>query len=145
MRKFCASLNLRRTARVVTRVYDRALRAAGVSATQLPLLAAINAGVDSSIGCLAEDLDLERSTVSRELDVLKRRGLIATEAGADRRATKLALTPLGHKTLAKAYQGWERAHESITSEYGEENFEKLLAQTRRLGQSVAGLSKRGRK
>lgn len=142
MRKFCASLNLRMTARAVTRIYDRALRPLGVTSTQLPLLAAINAGVNASINCLAQDLDLERSTVSRELDVLKRRGLVVAEAALDRRATKLTLTPLGNKTLAAGFRGWQRAHESITREYGEEDFEQLLHHARRLRQHASEIGKR---
>ena len=78
MRRFCASVNFRRAARVVTRHYDAALRTAGITATQLPLLAAIGTGTNASITMLADALDLERSTVSRELDALYRRGLIAT-------------------------------------------------------------------
>ena len=139
MRKFCASANLRRTARVVTRHYDQALRAAGVTATQLPLLAAINAGVTTSISSLAEELDLERSTISRELDGLKRLGLIDTATGADKRAKGLMLTPRGHKTLSAAFAAWQSAHEAITTEYGNEDFESLLAQTRKLGQAVKKL------
>jgi DNA-binding MarR family transcriptional regulator len=143
MSRFCASANLRRTARVVTRHYDRALRAAGVTATQLPLLAAINAGVTTSISSLAEELDLERSTISRELDGLKRLGLIDTATGTeDKRATKLMLTPRGHKTLSAAFEAWQRAHEAITSEYGGDEFESLLTQTRKLGQTVKGLPRK---
>src|SRR5881394_544021 len=109
MRRFCASVNFRRTARVVTRHYDAALRAAGITATQLPLLAAISSGTNTSITALAQTLDLERSTISRELDHLIRLGLIVTASGTDRRATALQLTPRGKRTLATAYRAWQRA------------------------------------
>lgn len=139
MKKYCASLNLRRAARVVTRHYDQALRAAGITATQLPLLAAINAGVSLSISALAKELDLERSTVSRELDVLERRSLIKSSEGADKRATVLALTPRGHKTLAAAFAAWQEAHDAVTRAYGSDAFDALLVQTKTLGQTVKGL------
>jgi DNA-binding MarR family transcriptional regulator len=143
MRRFCASVNFRRAARVVTRHYDAALRAAGITATQLPLLAAISSGTNTSITALAATLDLERSTISREIDHLERRGLIATVGStADRRATALELTPRGRRTLSTAYRAWQRAHDAILGAYGQKRFETLLEQTRELGKSVKALGKR---
>jgi DNA-binding MarR family transcriptional regulator len=141
MKKFCASLNLRRAARVITRHYDAALESAGVTATQLPLLAAISAGVSASISALAEELDLERSTVSRELDVLGRRGLLQFTTGSDQRVTALKLTARGHKTLAAAFDAWQEAHEAIRSAYGADAFETYLAETRKLGRMVNAMGK----
>jgi len=60
MAKYCASSNLRRVARAVSRHYDRDLASAGVTSTQLPVLAAISAGYNGAIVALAEALDLER-------------------------------------------------------------------------------------
>ena len=142
MKKFCASLNLRRAARVITRHYDAALESAGVTATQLPLLAAINAGVNASISALAEELDLERSTVSRELDVLGRRGLLQFTSGpGDQRVTALKLTARGHKTLAAAFDAWQEAHDAIRTAYGAAAFETYLAETRKLGRLVNAMAK----
>ena len=143
MRKYCGSMNLLRAARVVTRHYDRELRdAAGITATQLPLLAAINAGASASIRSLADDLDLERSTVSRELAGLKRLGLITTSSGTDKRATVLALTPRGHKTLSAAFDAWQRAHAAIADEYGEDELDEYLSETRQFARTVKSLSPR---
>ncbi len=142
MRRLCASVNFRRAARVVTRHYDAALRGAGVTATQLPLLAAISAGTNSSIRALAETLDLERSTISRELDTLERDGLVATAAAADRRVTALKLTARGQRALAAAYRAWQRAHDQIEDAYGQQKLESLLEQTRELGRSVKALGEK---
>jgi DNA-binding MarR family transcriptional regulator len=142
MRHLCASVNFRRAARVVTRHYDAALAKSGITATQLPLLAAISAGTNTSITALAQTLDLERSTISRELDVLERRGLIATTGSAsDRRATALKLTPRGQRTLATAHRAWQRAHEAIVKAVGRKSYESLLAETRELGRRVKALSR----
>ena len=93
MAKYCASSNLRRVARAVGRHYDRDLRTAGVTSTQLPVLAAINAGFNGSISALAASLDLERSTVSRELAILVRRGLVTMETAGDKRVSSLQRSP----------------------------------------------------
>jgi DNA-binding MarR family transcriptional regulator len=144
MRRFCASANFRRAARVLTRHYDAALRTAGVTATQLPLLAAIGSGTNASIAVLAETVDLERSTVSRELDTLQRLGLIATESGADRRVTALKLTARGERVLKAAHRAWQGAHDAIIKAYGRQPYETLLASTRELGRQVKALAKSSR-
>ena len=65
MGAFCASHNLRRAARLVTRHYDRALRPVGITAAQMPILAAISTGTGVSITALSNALDIEASSLSR--------------------------------------------------------------------------------
>ena len=142
MGRFCASANFRRAARVITRHYEKELRGAGVSATQLPLLAAINAGINTSIAALADALDLERSTISRELAILERHALIAVEEGNDKRTRVLKLTPRGHKMLAAAFRAWKRAHAAIVGAYGDQPYELLLTQVKSLGRAVQAIPSR---
>lgn len=139
MARSCASANFRRAARVVTRHYDRALKSSGITATQLPLLAAINAGFGGSIREIAEAVDLERTTISRELEALQRCGLVVTAAAKDSRATAFELTPLGQRTLSSAFRAWKRAHDAIVGAYGGHAFDKLLTQIRDFGQKVNSL------
>ena len=139
MAKYCASINLRNAARAVTRHYDRGLRAAGVTAVQLPLLAAISYGANTSIAALAAALDLERSTISRDLETLVRRGYVKREATGDKRATALRLTPKGHAVLAKAFEAWSRAHDAVISAFGEAELQSLLTRMRRLGRLVSAV------
>ena len=133
MAKYCASSNLRRVARIVSRHYERELRTAGVTSTQLPILAAISSGSGASIGVLAEALDLERSTVSRDVATLVRRSLVDAESGNDRRVTTLQLTEEGHRVLAVALLAWKRAHEALLQRYGIGAYEDLLSAAKRLG------------
>jgi len=137
MAKYCASINLRNAARAVTRHYDRGLRTAGVTAVQLPLLAAISYGANASIAALAAALDLERSTISRDLEVLVRRGYVKRAAGGDKRATALELTPKGHAVLSKAFEAWNLAHDAVVSAFGEAELQSLLTRMRRLGRLVS--------
>ena len=138
MRQYCASSNLRRAARTVTAHYDKALRKVGITATQLPILATINAQPNLSITALAKALDLERSTVSRELAHLKQRRLVASGATDDRRAHALELTPRGHATLASAFRAWKAAHRELLSEYGDA-FDDILDRVRTLRRAAARL------
>ncbi len=137
MAKYCASINLRNAARAVTRHYDRSLSAVGITAVQLPLLAAISYGANTSIAALAEALDLERSTISRDLEGLVRRGLVKRETSGDKRVTALQLTPKGHAALSKAFEAWNRAHDAVINLFGEAELQSLLTRMRRLGRLVS--------
>lgn len=145
MAKYCASSNLRRIARIVSRHYERELRTAGVTTTQMPILAAISAGAGASIGTLAEALDLERSTVSRDVSTLVRRKLVVLEAGEDRRVTTLQLTEEGHRVLVEALAAWRRAHNAMLRRFGEDAYEDLLDAANRLGSSVDDNRQRARR
>jgi DNA-binding MarR family transcriptional regulator len=147
MARTCGSANLRHAARVVTSHYDRALKPTGITATQLPLLAAIhNGSSSSSISSLAETLHLERTTVSRELSGLCRRKLVATATGTeDRRTTTLHLTAAGERALSEAFVAWRRAHKAVVAAYGDDAFRKLLENMRQLGTAVKKLAARPRR
>lgn len=136
MARSCASSNLRRVARIVSRHYERELRTAGVTTTQLPILAAISVGAGSSIGTLAAALDLERSTVSRDVATLVRRNLVAPEHGTDRRVTTLELTEEGHDVLADALEAWKRAHAALLHRFGADAYQDLLDAANRLGKAT---------
>lgn len=142
MNAFCASHNLRRAARLVTRHYDRALRPVGITAAQMPILSAISAGNGKSIVALSHALDIEASSLSRDLALLQKKGLVRYTATGDRRARALQLTPRGHRTLVNAFKAWNRAHNDLLEHIGENTFETMLRQTKRVGKAVKSMSKR---
>jgi DNA-binding MarR family transcriptional regulator len=139
MRAFCASANLRRAARLVTRHYDRALKPIGVTAAQLPILSAISAGAGDSITELSTTLDIEASGLSRDLALLQKKGLVRLTTGEDRRSRKLELTAAGHRTIVRAFKAWKRAHAQLLTVVGESDFQKMLDQTKRMGRAVKTL------
>ena len=61
----CACLNFRKTARALTQLYDAGLQSSGIRATQFTLLVGIAKCEPVPIGCLAEVLILDRTTLSR--------------------------------------------------------------------------------
>jgi DNA-binding MarR family transcriptional regulator len=113
MRRLCLSLNLRRTERTVTRHYDEYLAPTGLTAAQFPILAVIATLETPTFRLLAEELDLERSTLSRNLALLESKGLVAIEPSSGRRAGRLSLTRKGLVALRRAYDCWREAHEAL--------------------------------
>src|SRR5215470_15477484 len=68
----CACTRVRTAARLMTRVYDEALRPAGLNASQLAILSAVDLGEATSIAELSKRLAMDRSTLSRNLRPLER-------------------------------------------------------------------------
>lgn len=113
MWRTCLSANLRKTERMVTRHYDAYLADAGVSAVQLPILAMIASAPDPSFRTLSENLDLDRSTLSRNLAVLRERGLLDIGPSSGPKAGAITLTRDGETTLARAHKAWQKAHRAL--------------------------------
>src|SRR5712692_8766939 len=70
----CAVMNFRQMARAVTAHYDAQLRPAGLRATQLNLLMAIESEAATTVTDLAEILAMDRTTLTRNLKLLRDRG-----------------------------------------------------------------------
>jgi DNA-binding MarR family transcriptional regulator len=102
----CIAMRVRRMSRIITRVYDDALRPLGLTASQFTLLTslALQDGVTASE--VGYDLDIEKSTLSRNLKRLLHLGLIAMDPPAGRRGRGLHLTPAGHQAIVAAYPLW---------------------------------------
>jgi DNA-binding MarR family transcriptional regulator len=109
----CTCLALRRTARLVTRLYEDALRPVRLSAPQCSLLVAMGVTGGMALTPLARSLGLDRTTLYRALRPLMRRGAVRLRKGPAR-AEKLAeLTPAGARLLAAAMPRWREAQEAV--------------------------------
>ena len=137
MRRSCLSLNLRQAARRVTAYYDAALARTGLTAVQLPVLAAIAGGADGSSRELAGTLDLEPSTLSRNLAVLERAGLLRKRRRPGKRGLRLELTGEGEARLEQASNAWRAAHDELRERLGDE-LEALLGLSRSARRAVGG-------
>src|SRR5215218_588049 len=69
----CFALHARMTARLLTRVYDAAVRPTGLRFAQFGLLGAIAHGSATSQTALADRLGLERTTLVRNLKFLEQK------------------------------------------------------------------------
>ena len=101
---------MRRSTRQVTQFYDDALRRSGLRITQFTLLASVaELGTTSQLP-LAERMGMDRTTLTRNLALLERDGLLETKQGrGDRRERIVSLTKAGRRALAKAMPLWETA------------------------------------
>jgi DNA-binding MarR family transcriptional regulator len=123
----CVGLALRSASRKLTAHYDAALAPAGVSLAQLMLLRRIGQHEPLSLGRLAPITGLDRSTLGRNVRVLKRLGLVTIRPGADLRQAQLRLSELGQQAFDRAMPLWEEAEAAIRQRLGAAGVAQLEA------------------
>ncbi len=126
----CTCFGLRKAARAVTQIYDRALKPSGLRATQFSLLFAAERSGPRAIGELAELLVMDRTTLTRNLKPLLDRGLLESVAGADRRRRPVAITAKGRAALARALPYWREAQARLAGSLGRSRWWRLLGDLR---------------
>ena len=124
----CACANIRRTDRVVTGFYDEILAPSGLSITQFTLLATLAQAAPITINRLAEIMDMDRTTLTRNLKLLIKQHLVRSQEGEDRRTRQVGLTEEGEQALGRAWPLWQEAQARIEGALGRERFEGLLAE-----------------
>ena len=122
----CACFNLRKATRMVTQLYDEALKPAGIRATQLTVLAATRSAGPISVNRLAERIVMDRTTLTRNLKPLERDGLLTVRPGDDLRVREVSLTAKGRKTLDRAIPLWERIQARLREQLGDARVDRLL-------------------
>lgn len=122
----CACFNVRRFNRVLTQHFAAALRASGLQATQLPLLARLAAG-PAVLTELADWLAMDRTTLLRNLRPLARRSWVRDETGTGGRTRRLRLTPSGHRLLAEIRPAWQRAQAQVVAAFPPGEWDRFMA------------------
>jgi len=124
----CACFNVRKTARVITQLYDEVLRPTGMRITQFALLMAAGGLGPVTVTRLAKLGAMDRTTLTRNLRPLEERELIHIESGEDRRERQVTLTPRGQHALATAFPLWQEAQAKIVKGFGQERLQRLYAE-----------------
>ena len=122
----CLCFNLRRTARAITQTYDAALAPLGLKATQFTVLQITAAAGGAPMSRLARQLGMDRTTLTRNLQPLEKKGLILLAAGKDRRERMVSLAEEGKELLTRATPAWESAQSRLYSALGPVAFSSLL-------------------
>jgi len=116
----CLCTSLRQAALAATQIYDEALQPAGLKITMFRLLRRTSEAGQPTISELARIVDLDRSTLGRNLKVLERAGLVKLAGGQDERSKIVGLTAKGRTTLEKALPLWAKAQRAMQALLGNE-------------------------
>jgi len=114
---FCTSL--RKASRRLSAVYDEALEPFGVNVAQFSLLRNIDRHGPVSLTALGDILELDRSTLGRNVRVLGRRGMVQLAESTDKREASVMLSASGRRTLEAALPAWRAAQTRINAKLGD--------------------------
>ena len=105
----CIAVRVRLINRVITSIYDDALRPFGVTINQLNLLVALSRMDTATATQLKRVLQMESSTLSRNLERMRKEGWLRSLLGEDARSRKLRITEKGARLIQKTFPAWEQA------------------------------------
>jgi DNA-binding MarR family transcriptional regulator len=115
----CTCLHVRRLARRVTQFYDRALAPCGLRATQYSLLSQLASLGPTAIAPLADLLDMDRTTLTRNLKpLIDAKLIVLARSKADARVRTVALTAAGRARRAAAHRLWRHAQDVVDAQLG---------------------------
>ena len=129
----CIAVRLRLLNRVVTNLYDDALRPLGLKVSQLNILV-----VTAKLGLarparVCEILRLDTSTLSRNVERMRAKGWLEVVPGEDARTQPFRLTARGRSLLEKAVPAWEQAQQQAGEFLGEDGVALLTKAAGKLG------------
>ncbi len=128
----CIAVRMRMLNRVVTNIYDDALRPLGVKVSQMNILVAAGKMGTARPAEVCERLHLDVSTLSRNVERMRARGWLEVVPDEDGRAQPFRLTAQGRQLLEKAAPAWKKAQRQAKTLLGEGIVDQLKQAVGRL-------------
>lgn len=119
----CVGYSLRQLDRVITNIYNSEFAAIGITSSQFNIFTAIAKMQPVSPAKVAKVMQLEKSSLSRNLEIMRRNGWLLTEGNS--RAMQLSLTEKGEDIYGRAFPYWEKAQKRSQEIIGEEAAKNL--------------------
>jgi DNA-binding MarR family transcriptional regulator len=138
MARDCVGARLRLLNRVITGLFDDALRPLGLTTSQMSIL-----GVAARLGVaqpsrVCQILHMDLSTLSRNLRRMRDRGWIETVPDRDARSHPFQVTDQGRELIQQAYPAWQEAQQKASAVLGDEGVSALARAVRSLASERAG-------
>ena len=139
---YCASFNFRRAARAMTALFDHALQGSGIRSTQFTILTAVAKAQPVSIGKISETLVMDATTLTRNLTLLRKQGLVTISPRAAMRQRFVNLTAEGEKALARAVPLWREIQQKFIDRIGDEHWKALRAELESLSNLAVSMEEK---
>jgi DNA-binding MarR family transcriptional regulator len=127
----CACASIRRTARLVTQLYSHEM-GGNLEPAQFTLLSVLSRRPGATQSWLGRALGMDKTTVSRNLRLMRKNDWIEPDLTNDRRERGYRLTATGKKVLAAAEPGWKRAQSKLRAAFKPGEWESMLRVLRRV-------------
>lgn len=121
----CTNLKLRQLSRRVSQHYDRIVSVTGLKTSQYSLLSHVVKLGPVRPGELAGHMEMDASTLTRNLQPLVAQGWVEIGPGDDGRSRFVAATPAGREKRAEAQREWKRAQLAFNERLGVANVVRL--------------------
>lgn len=112
----CYCTQFRRSANALTRIYDDELRPVGLKISQVSLLRALHRLVEASLTEVANEVALDKTTISRNIKIMVDAGWVDIQSQDDARVKLARLSEAGRRKLREADVYWRRAQQRIEKE-----------------------------
>jgi DNA-binding MarR family transcriptional regulator len=129
----CIAVRLRLLNRVITNLYDDALRPLGLKVSQLNILVAVAKLGLARPTVVCEILQLDASTLSRNVERMRENDWLEAVPQDDARMQTLRLTSQGKRLLERAVPAWEEAQQQAQELLGQKAVSLLNKAAKKLG------------
>jgi DNA-binding MarR family transcriptional regulator len=114
----CVGYKVRLLSRAVTSLFDEAFAPLGLKASQMNLMVTIARLGAPSAAQLCAELEMDKSTLSRNLARMREKGWVVFDSGGERRGNGVSLTASGESMLVRAYPAWKKAQGEMLRKLG---------------------------
>ena len=131
----CYCINFRRAANALTKFYDKAFTDMNITTNQFSLLIDIQHLQSCNKSELAQYSRLDRTTIIRNLNVLREKGLIEDVSQTGSNNKLVQLTEKGKSAITEGLARWKQVQKRIESILGAEKIQvlrQILADTEKL-------------
>ena len=133
----CIAVRLRMLNRIITNIYDDALRPLDLKVSQMNILVAAAKMGTARPAEVCEHLHLDVSTLSRNVERMKARGWLEVVPDEDGRSQPFRLTPQGRRLLDKAVPAWSAAQQKVKTLLGDGIVDQFNQATKRISEATA--------
>ncbi len=121
----CMFAKLRHVSRFVTNIYTKELKAVGLTPVQYSMMTAIKILDSANINTLSDALNMDRTTINRNLKPLIREDIVYMGEREDKREKTVSLSEKGEGIYKRAYEKWKRAQDNLEKQIGKESWDAL--------------------
>ena len=116
----CMAVRIRFMSRVVTSLYDQAQRKLDITINQANILVFLVRHPGASPSVIGRALEMEKSTVSRSLERMRKKEWIEIAPGNARGVRGVKVTAGGNQLLAALWSEWQKTQEEMLELLGDE-------------------------
>src|SRR5712675_1742909 len=130
--RVCVAGGVRKLNRMVSAIFDEALASAGLKTSQYSVLVAVANREKARPAELAKLLQMDESTLSRNVERMCAKGWLRLEPDADRRSHLIEVTDKGQALIRKCLPAWQKAQAEVSRRLGSDTVAELRSALRKL-------------